>query len=139
MKIVSTTSLGVITAVFLSHTVVAEEDKSFDAFTDNWFALSFAAMRYLPESSRASEPARSIFWCGTPVSTYVSRYGDMIPEKRLLERAKELQEEFAPEEIGEGPLITDADCETKGCKGLVSISRSVFVHGTKTERVTIQE
>ncbi len=86
--------------------------------SDDAYVLDASSFSYIPRGSRALE-ARRIYWCGTPIVQYESVHGNMIKERRLLERAKALQAAYAPEEVARGPYITDAACITPDCEGKV--------------------
>ncbi len=90
------------------------------------------ALSYLPQGSRANK-AKEYYWCGTPFLQALVE-GVQYPELLLLQQAKEVQAELAPEELINGPFITEAMCETEGCRGSISVkeywSRSKLVDAT---------
>lgn len=80
-------------------------------------ALNMLAVNYLPPDSRASD---IVFRSSTPLKLYIAEHGKWISEKAIQTRAFQLQMKYAPTELVNGPFMSNDQCITEGCNGIIS-------------------
>ena len=74
---------------------------------------------YLPPSSKAQRSA--FMFCGNALIEFVESHSEPFSERLLFERARALQSRLAPQELIDGPPMSEASCRTPSCGGTVKL------------------